>query len=372
MTLLNNWVISPNNHGHSCWSTNKGGIPEIKPKWQIDKCAKYGAGWEFCATDTQIYINSADLLSVALDIETGEKIWEVILPDEATSSIAINANQICIAPYVLNQENGKIVDDLTRYGYSFQPVEDVANEIFFINTTNEKKGVLCYHDTGYEFYDIPAGAITSIGDGKRIVGIESGSLVCYSLEESRKQWSLRYPIGEDGSILSPSSASYMVINHKIYMHVNYDTLRCVNIDTGDIIWQSGPSTIDENKPPLYRKAPSRFLGCEDTLYLGRDISDDGFLQARSVEDGRELWKVDASQARLFLIAGDLIFGALNDVPVAWDRHTGEVVWNANKPMTAIFHAVAASNKIIYTNTMSQMRCYEWTAPYHSPEYLGSV
>jgi outer membrane protein assembly factor BamB len=158
----------------------------------------------------------------------------------------------------------------------------------------------------------------------------------------------------------------MVINKLIYQHMNYDTLRCIDLYTGEVNWQSGPSQIDEDKPPLYRTAPSRFLGCDDTLYLGRDLATDGYLQARSTKDGSELWRVKARDARMLLIAGDLLFGALSEVPVAWDRHTGEVVWRADKPMTAIYHAVAASNKIIYTNTMSQMRCYEWTQPYHSP------
>jgi outer membrane protein assembly factor BamB len=266
----------------------------------------------------------------------------------------------------LSRETGEILEDLSALGYTFRFVEDVDNDTFIITTSGEIKGVLYFHDSKHEFFSIDIYGVSSIYDGKGILGFNSTSLVCYSTESCNKRWSFECPSGENGNILTPSSAGYMVIDNLVYLHTNYDTLSCIDPLTGSVVWQSGPGVIDENEPPLYRMAPTRFLGCSDMLYLGRNIADDGFLQARSIRDGSEQWRVSAPQARIFLIAGDLLFGSLSDVPVAWDRYTGEVVWKAEKGMTAIFHAVAASNKIIYTNTMSQMRCYEWTEPYHSP------
>jgi outer membrane protein assembly factor BamB len=365
MTTLNQWVVSSRNKGRARWVSCIGGMPNKKPKWQLLKCAKYGAGWEFCATSNHVYINSADLLAVGVDIENGEKKWQTNFPDEATSSIAINSSQVCVPPYVLSQESGEIIKDLSELQHSYRIVEDVENEAFFITIDGDEKGVLRYLDGECDYIDIDIYGVSVTNDGEALIGCDNESLFAYSLKEGKKMWSLASPVGADGAPNS-DAMDYVIINNTIYQHMYLDSLRCVNPVDGSIVWKSGPQHIDDVEPNQYRASPGKFLGCDDALYLCLEIEDNGFIQARSSTNGNLMWRADTPQARAFLIAGDLLFGALSDLPVAWDRYTGEVVWKADKSMTAIFHAVAASNKIIYTNTMSQMRCYEWTEPYHSP------
>jgi outer membrane protein assembly factor BamB len=173
-----------------------------------------------------------------------------------------------------------------------------------------------------------------------------------------------YGLSESGEFLGGMNSLQMLFDDRVYQHLFVDTLRCIDINTGDILWVSGPEKMAEEEYKSARR-PDRYLGCADALYYGREYISDGHLQARRIEDGRVLWRVDAPDARMFLTAGDLLFGALGDVPVAWDRHTGEVVWRADQRMTAVYNAVAAGNKVIYSNTMSQMRCYEWDMAYIS-------
>ncbi|MET0064641.1 MAG: hypothetical protein ABW176_20310 [Candidatus Thiodiazotropha endolucinida] len=357
------WVLSSANHGRTRWATTISGLPSKKPKWQLLKSAKYGVSREICLTEKRIFLCSAELIAVAIDIESGEKVWETLFPKDATFDIAINDKEVLISPYILDQEEGKIIDDLSNIeniGFT----ADVSNNVFYCSTQEPTKGLVRLDERRDQFlFDV--GLLMVHEESGLVIGKYNHHVFCSEWGCLRPVWEISLPVAQNGKPMFPSSV-FMYIGNMVYVHICKDTLLKISIHTGDIIWQSGPSEIEENETPYQCKPPQRFLGCEDALYLCDEIDDKGYLQARSTEDGRELWFIDTPQARAFLIAGDLLFGALDDLPVAWDRHTGEVVWKADKKMTAIIHAAAAANKIIYTNTMSQMRCYEWAEPYHSP------
>lgn len=357
------WVQNLYNHLHTSCAGDAGGVPAEKPTWELMKCAKYGASQGVCCNDKSVFINSARRVCVAVELATGKQLWESAYPEPATENMCINSTTICVAPYVLIQETGAIVVDLSSEDHAFRSVDDVADEIYYIKTNAPQSYVLRIRGSDYDVLQIAAGAISVFDQGRRLLGLEAGAVVCYEIDSGKLSWSFQLPVSNSGRMFAISIAVYMLIGDRVFIHFNSDTLCCVDVNSGELVWKDGPDSVDEE---LLKTAPDRFLGCDDTLYLGRQYVDDGFLQARSSEDGRELWRVEARMGRMFLIAGDLLFGALDDVPVAWDRLTGEVVWRAQKKMTAVYHAVSAANKVIYTNTMSQMRCYEWETPYISP------
>lgn len=115
-----------------------------------------------------------------------------------------------------------------------------------------------------------------------------------------------------------------------------------------------PASISQ--PPNGLDAIKELLASDDT----------GFLQTHSIESRHCLWRVEAPQAKALAIAGDLIFGSLHDVPVAWDCHTGEVVWHAAKSFSPVFHGIATENKVVYANTFGWLQCFEWSQPYVTP------
>jgi outer membrane protein assembly factor BamB len=364
--MMKIWNISSRNHGRTYWASNVSGLPAIKSKWTLNECAEYGVDWEVCVNTSAIYLCSARRVAVAINVDNGIILWKRTLPEIATRGIAISESQICIAPYILSQSNGGIVSDLSRSGRRYRFVEDVYNGDFFITTLGEQKGIHRYGEVSDEFYNLGIVGLSIVNDGDLVIGLIDNALVSYSLRNKSQIWSLDCPTGEQGALLLPSSG-YNIINDTIYQHMIYDSLRAINLESGEIIWQNGPQTIENlDAASALKIPPNKLLGCGDSLYLCREMKNEGFLQSRSVTDGSEMWRVDTPNARAFLIAGDLLFGALNDRLVGWDRYTGEVVWQADEPMTAVLHAVSASNKIIFTNTMSQIRCYEWTEPYYSP------
>jgi outer membrane protein assembly factor BamB len=363
MSEKKSWVLGSDNHGRTYWASKVSGLPSIKPKWQLLKCAKYGVGWDVCITDKEIFLCSAELLAVAIDVNTGKQIWETIFPEEATYDIAINDKEVLVSPYVLDRVNGKIIEDLSNIE-NISVVADVANNIFYCYLASPTQGILRLDEKRNVFF-VDIDLLMIHEKSNLVIGKRNHRIFCSEWGSSTQLWEISVPLAKNGKRMLPSSV-FMLIDDMVYVHMCKDTLLKISVYTGEIVWQSGPSEIEENETPYQCNPPQRFLGCSDALYLCAEIEDEGYLQARSTEDGRELWRVDTPQARAFLIAGDLLFGALDDLPVAWDRHSGEVVWQADKKMTAIYHAVSAANKVVYTNTMSQMRCYEWTEPYHSP------
>lgn len=363
------WVLGRGNKNKTGYAGSVGGVPSDLPKWQLLQCAKYGVAWEVCADNEKLFLSSAELVGVALDISTGKKVWENVFPEEAGDGIAVDHNHVYIAPYVLDAKSGEIVDEMSCSGCSSFYVEDVFNGGVVVSAERdgEEKDelLIIYRDGCASYLNMAMTGVTSTDDAKRVIGLSGNHLLCASTIDGQVAWSTKIPVATNGEPMVCGSA-YMVVGDAVYLHCNFDTIRCLDLLDGSLRWQSGPNEIEDNETRFACRPPWVFIGYMDALYLGRDIDDDGFIQARSTEDGRELWRIDAPQARLFLIAGDLLFGALDDLPVAWDRHTGELVWQAAKRMTAIFHAVAADNKVIYNNTMSQMRCYEWQEPYCSP------
>jgi outer membrane protein assembly factor BamB len=298
-------------------------------------------------------------------MESGETLWERVFPEPVANEIAIDDANICVPPYILSQTTGELVADLSGYGYDFLSVGDVDGGAFVLITVGSAPGVLRHRGNECTHYPFKVGSVVYVDDSGLLVGFENGEyLTCFSINEGRNIWSSECSGGENNKCSAPWK-NYMVFGGRVYQHINLDTLRCIDLLSGVEVWQSGADCAGMDDEELLRRAPSRFLGCDDALYLCRDIEDDGFLQARSTEDGSELWRVEAPQARAFLIAGDLLFGGLDDYPVAWDRHTGEVVWRAEKPFAPLYHAVAAGNKVVFNTTTNQMRCYEWSEPYVS-------
>ena len=64
--------------------------------------------------------------------------------------------------------------------------------------------------------------------------------------------------------------------------------------------------------------------------------------------------------------GDLLYFICENELLAIDRYTGEQVWQADEGMTAAYHVMTSDNRVYFSNTLGEIRCYEWSEPYHSP------
>lgn len=63
--------------------------------------------------------------------------------------------------------------------------------------------------------------------------------------------------------------------------------------------------------------------------------------------------------------GDLVFGLSGTVPMAWDKFTGEVVWDAKKP-TATGSILVGEQSVIFCQLSGYIQCHQWKKTYISP------
>jgi hypothetical protein len=371
--MPNGWLEASANVGDNRWGEIEGGLPERKPKWQMKKCGTWGVHFDFCMSNGAIFACSARREVVCVDAESGEYRWRTPLPAENAWGIAINHERVAVFPYLLERETGQIVANILDFaGERFPDIErgffNYGNESEFTAFTREPAPELLHvrNDGSHAFAPSPHGFLRQIRD-HLYIGYENERRGLFGCRAPGDEilWRISFPLAQDGRPMLPSGFMPR-IGTRLYVHLNFDTLWCIDLTSGTILWKSGTDEIEQNATPYVCGAPSFILGCADGIYLCKTIDDTGFLQARSTEDGRCLWRVEAPQARALAIAGDLIFGSLHDVPIAWDRHTGEVVWRAAKSFSPVFHGIATENKVIYANTMGWLQCFEWGQPYHTP------
>ncbi|WP_152644465.1 hypothetical protein [Pseudomonas sp. FeS53a] len=65
------------------------------------------------------------------------------------------------------------------------------------------------------------------------------------------------------------------------------------------------------------------------------------------------------------ISGDVIFGVKNDRPVAWDRYTGEDLWEAASRLPCK-NIQAGEGWLVYSQIGGHIACYKWKKSYVSP------
>ncbi len=364
------WVVAPTNRGGTSWVPGTGGIPGRKPAWHLVKPAPYGVLNDLCMTETEIYINSAAEIVVALAADDGKKRWQTKLPNEGRFGIALDDKYVFVAPYLLDRITGEVVFSAEetalcvkrgKHSYAF-----VAGSSFLWEVAEPAPGLhRFYPGQGERFYPITLGDMHAWDGGTAVYGVHEGKVACLDLEGGAVRWNVELPKARNGE---PMVCGHSLINidDRVYVHVNYDTLWCIDGASGQFIWKAGPDAIEKNAQPYEARPPTTFLASRNLVYLGREHEEDGFLQCHDSTDGKQLWRIPMETARFGPIVGDLMFGSIQGVPVAWDRYTGELVWRAEKGMVATFHAVAAGNKVVYTTTTGMMRCYAWSAPYHSP------
>jgi outer membrane protein assembly factor BamB len=364
------WSQASFNRGGTGLAAPVSGIPAGRPRWEIRQSSKYGLDWDICMTAGAIFGNSAKREVVAIAADGGEFLWRTDLPEKATSGMALEEGFVAVAPFVLEQGTGKVVygeereRNAARGGKASQVV--VTSGGFLWPIVEPQPGIeLFYPGRSAEKFDFPVPSIYSSEDQGLVYGRLAHELTCYALEEHAVRWRLPLPLARDGRPMKPSGPGAMFLGGRVYLHLNFNTLWCMDAINGQFVWKSGPDTIEANGTPYEPNAPSRTLMADDIIYLVKQIDEKGEIHAHAAADGTHLWTRPAPKARVTVVAGDLLLGVSNDVPTAWDRYSGEVVWTSDKPMQGTMHAIAAGTKIVYTNSTGQMWCYEWSDPYES-------
>lgn len=63
--------------------------------------------------------------------------------------------------------------------------------------------------------------------------------------------------------------------------------------------------------------------------------------------------------------GDLIYGQSNDLPMAWDKYSGEVVWRSTRPVAT--NTIQVGDQwLVYSQLAGFIECFHWKKTYISP------
>lgn len=117
----------------------------------------------------------------------------------------------------------------------------------------------------------------------------------------------------------------------------------------------------------YRNAavPHYISASSDTLIIS-NVGHIGYVLCLSTADGSALWARKSNyEMRGVNTQGDLVFGLEERRPRAWDKYTGEEVWQASAGTIASTIDVS-DNWVVYHQPAGDIQCFTWKKPYVSP------
>ena len=86
----------------------------------------------------------------------------------------------------------------------------------------------------------------------------------------------------------------------------------------------------------------------------------------SEADMKLAWLVHSrSKVTVANTEGDLLFGIEDARPKAWDKFTGEEIWQASAG-TMARGIELGDNWVVYTHPSGDLQCFKWKKPYLSP------
>lgn len=111
--------------------------------------------------------------------------------------------------------------------------------------------------------------------------------------------------------------------------------------------------------------PQYISASMDTLVLS-NTNGAGYVLCLSTVDGAVLWGRKSSREMYAANTdGDLVFGLEERRPRAWDKYTGEEIWQASAGTIANTIDVS-DNWVVYHQPAGDIQCFTWKKPYLSP------
>jgi outer membrane protein assembly factor BamB len=348
-----------------------GGVPDIDYKWKISRAGRYGLMSDSIMNDNAVFLSSEGMNVSSIELSTGKLVWDRSIEDNKVSDISLSndGKRLCVGCYILNGETGDIecsfyekLGEMAIGEYSFivphkngfiRDISDSTRKYYFLDNQETERYIDC------DLSNVVAGK-----DGEKVYGWRDGVLCFYDLSKEEITAELSVPMSQDNRPMT--SAGFAIIEDVIVLQLNCDTIWCIDANKETIKWKRGPEFIHKNKTPFECLPPNLLSVAPDRIYLAKQMTRNGMFNSYDMKTGDLVWEKEYSGLQSNCIVGDLIFGIKEEsVLVAWDRYTGEEVWQAEDTMGAAYHVMAAGNKVVYSSTTGELRCYEWNKPYTS-------
>ena len=270
----------------------------------------------------------------AVNLEKGEKIWEVKADAQVQASPAVAdgmvyASSIRGTLYAMNAQNGEMIwqktvgkDEVQRAWMYYSPT--VANGVVYQAYSTGSGGKLMALDakTGKELWNSKlAGnwiveSTPVVADGKVYVGADGGWLISFDASTGKELWR-KQPAG--GWMHSMP----MISDGKLYMGYQGGILVALDAKTGKEIWRYKSS----DSSYIHGNATGSSAAIADGMvYMGFP---DGNVAAVDASTGTLKWKYRTNGGIISsaAISGETVFIGSNDGHLyALDRLTGQPLW----------------------------------------------
>lgn len=143
--------------------------------------------------------------------------------------------------------------------------------------------------------DVPdqTGLKLSYYQGNLLVSNIIGSLTCLDASNGAENWEMILPNPARGYILSHAA----VANDRVYFCVGNDSLRCIDINSGNLIWKTDDASMWNGFP---------FLGFDQVIVITR-ASGGTYIKSYNISNGQLQWQLPTGSMASYTIANDKIF-----------------------------------------------------------------
>ena len=342
-------------------------LPRDTPNWVYSHSQNYGLGVPLIY-DNIIYTKNGENV-FALDINTGGEIWKKEIPDSTLAFMSsVNNNGLYMSAYVLDRITGDTIIELNEKMFNSEKsikfdYPRIFNGHIYFKSEGDEDGYLVFNlnNTHHNSINIDKLFICTEHSvyGLKSNSVNSTTVMRLSDDLIEKIWITEI------DVYFEDIEKYCACLNNLYLTCEKELLK-IDINSGDIIWRKNLANYSEQISNIKFSSGVRGIAaCYDMCFI--NTADQIIAIDAITGDKRWLSKKLHSNSGV-CIAGDLIFCTDYRKLIAFDRYSGEEVWELKDTRLETRPIMAVDGSIIVVTKDQNIQSYNWDQnnPYFSP------
>lgn len=265
----------------------------LKTLWRTDAgngAGPYVSGFEPAVADNRVFVANRDGSVVALDLDSGKRIWRTRTKDALISGPATAAGVV-----LAGSRNGQVVALSSATGKQLWSA-DLSSEVI---------------------------AAPGVSSKFAVVRTLDGRLVAFNIKTGKRRWTVETTVP---NLTMRGNSSPQIVGDTVYAGMDNGKVLALNLETGEQRWQQVVAL------PSGRSELDRIVDVDaNPLILGNDlyaVSAGDQMVALSLDGGQDIWnhKV-ASETGLAADQRNIYTTDPDSVVWAISQSTGNTVWS---------------------------------------------
>ncbi len=198
----------------------------------------------------------------------------------------------------------------------------------------------------------------------------NGNFAIYSLHEQR--YLLEMSLQHYRNVSPQREIIARTTEGRAYVLVD-DTLLLIDIASGQVLREISYLQFPEmqthmqvERLSMARACASNISVCGTSVVLALLAMGGYALYLDLAQEQPRVWLWSSGRDVIALnCPGDLVYGLSSAVPMAWDKYSGEVVWQMKSP-TATNTIQVGDQWLVFSQLAGYIQCHHWKKPYISP------